>query len=200
MPDRPSDLEDRFFSLSLDMLCIAHFSGYFQRLNPAWETTLGYTREELQSQPMFDFVHPDDRERTLEQNRQVRSGGEARSFENRYRCKDGSYRWLRWNARADIDRQVIYSVARDITERKTADLERDRLVSQLQAALAEVRELQKILPICMYCKNIRDDANYWQTVEAYISHHTNTMFSHGICPTCFENVVKPQLRETEEEP
>jgi len=64
-----------------------------------------------------------------------------------------------------------------------------------QAALAEVKELQTILPICMYCKSIRNDENYWQTVEAYISHHTNTQFTHGICPSCYENVVEPQFGE-----
>jgi PAS domain S-box-containing protein len=193
MRDRAADLEDRFFTLSIDMLCIAHFSGYFKRLNPAWEKTLGFSREELQSKPMFDFVHPEDRERTLEQNRRVRTGGQALAFENRYRCKDGSYRWLLWNATADLDRQLIYSVARDITERKRAEHDREQLLRELQTALAEVKELQKILPICMYCKRIRDDANYWQTVETYISQHTNTQFSHGICPTCYENIVKPQF-------
>jgi PAS domain S-box-containing protein len=195
MSEEVSDLENRFFALSIDMLCIAHFSGYFKRLNPAWETTLGFSRAELQSTPMFDFVHPDDRERTLEQNRRVRSGEQALGFENRYRCKDGSYRWLLWNATADLDHQVIYSVARDIPQRKQAEEERERLLQGLQAALAEVKELQKILPICMYCKKIRDDENYWQSVEGYISRHTNTRFSHGICPACYENVVEPQLRE-----
>src|SRR5688572_6165472 len=199
MRDEAADLEDRFFTLSIDMLCIAHFSGYFKRLNPAWETTLGFTREELQSQRMFEFVHPDDRERTLDQNRRVRSGEQAVAFENRYRCKDGSYRWLLWNATADLDHQLIYSVARDITERKQAEHEREQLLRELQAALAEVRELQKILPICMYCKNIRNDENYWQTVEAYISHHTNTKFSHGICPTCYVNVVEPQFGDAKGE-
>jgi PAS domain S-box-containing protein len=194
--EEPERVDDRFFALSIDMLCIAHFSGYFKRLNPAWEKTLGFTREELQSKKMFDFVHPEDRERTLEQNQKVRSGGQALAFENRYRCKDGSYKWLLWSATADLDHQVIYSVARDITERKQAEHERERLVGELQAALAEVRELQKTLPICMYCKNIRDDENYWQTVEAYVSQHTNTTFSHGICPACYENVVEPQLGNT----
>ena len=193
MPEGASDIEDRFFALSLDMLCIAHFSGYFKRLNPAWEKTLGFSAEELQSKPMFEFVHPDDRERSLEQNRRVRTGGQALSFENRYLCKDGSYRWLRWNATADVDHQVIYSVARDITERRQAEQERERLLQELQAALAEVRELQKILPICMYCKNIRNDENYWQTVEGYISHHTNTRFSHSICPSCYKRVIEPQI-------
>jgi hypothetical protein len=143
---------------------------------------------------MIDLVHPEDRERTLEQNRKVRAGGQARSFENRYLCKDGSYRWLLWNATADLERRVIYSVARDITESKQAQEEREKLLRELQKALAEVRELQDILPICSYCKNIRNDQNYWQSVEDYISHHTNTLFSHGICPTCYENVVEPQLK------
>jgi PAS domain S-box-containing protein len=184
---------DRFFVLSLDMLCIARFSGHFHRLNPAWETTLGFSRDELQARPMFDFVHPDDRERTLEQNRRVRSGGQALAFENRYRCKDGSYKWLLWNATADLEHELIYSVARDITQRKQAEVERETLLDELTRALADVRELEKVLPICMYCKKIRDDANYWQSVEAYISRHTNSMFSHGICPACYDQVVRPQL-------
>src|SRR3990170_3252670 len=138
MPGEASNFEDRFFTLSIDMLCIAHFSGYFMRLNPAWEQTLGFSREELQATPMFDFVHPDDRARTLEQNRRVRSGEQALGFENRYRCKDGSYKWLLWNATADLEHQVIYSVARDITERKQGEQEREGLLRELQAALAEV--------------------------------------------------------------
>jgi len=190
MPEGAPDLEDRFFTLSIDMLCIAHFSGYFKRLNPAWEKTLGFSREELQSRRMFEFVHPEDREDTLAQNQKVRNGAQALAFENRYRCKDGSYKWLLWNATADLDHQVIYSVARDITERKQREQEREQLLRQLQAVLADVKALQGMLPICMYCKRIRDDENYWQTVEAYISHHTNASFSHGICPACYDNVAK----------
>jgi PAS domain S-box-containing protein len=191
--DVPTLVDDRFFDVSIDMLCIAHFTGYFKRLNPAWERTLGFSLDELQSKPMFDFVHPDDRERTLEQNRKVRSGGQAILFQNRYVCKDGSYRWLLWNATADLDRQVIYSVARDITASKRAEEERERLLRELQTALSEVKELQRILPICMYCKSVRNDHNYWQTVEAYISHHTHTTFSHGICPKCLERVRETWL-------
>jgi PAS domain S-box-containing protein len=189
VPDA-ADLEARFFALSIDMLCIAHFSGHFRRLSPAWQKTLGFSEEELREKPMFDFVHPDDRARTIEQNRLVKAGGQALAFENRYRCKDGSYRWLLWNAQADREHQVIYSVARDITERKEAEAQREQLVRELQAALAEVRELQKILPICMYCRKIRNDQNYWQTVEVYIAHHTNSRFSHGICPSCLPEVLR----------
>lgn len=188
------DFEQRFFDLSIDMLCVLHFSGYFRRLNAAWESTLGYSREELMSRRFIEFVHPDDRERTLRQNLDVRQGGQARLFENRYLCKDGSYRWLFWNSTRDEGRQVIYGVARDITERKHAEQERERLVGELQAALSEVKTLRTFLPICAYCKSIRDDENYWHAVEAYISEHTNTRFSHGICPSCYANVVEPELK------
>ena len=185
--------EERFFAVSIDMLCFLDFNGYFKRLNPAWERTLGFTIDELMSRPFIEFVHPDDRERTLNQNREVRGGGQALGFENRYLCKDGSYRWFLWNAASDADARVIYSVARDITERKRAEEEREQLVQQLQAALAEVRSLQKILPICSYCRKIRDDANYWQSLESYVEEHTGSQFSHGICPSCYESELAREL-------
>ena len=191
--------EQRFFDLSIDMLCVLHFSGRFIQLNTAWESTLGFTRDELMSRPFIDFVHPDDRARTLDQNSAVRGGGQARLFENRYACKDGSYRWLLWNSTRDEAHQVIYGVARDITERKLAEQERERLLSEIQAALAEVKTLRGFLPICSYCKRIRDDENYWHAVETYIAEHTNTSFTHGICPACYAAVVEPDLRQSEDE-
>jgi PAS domain S-box-containing protein len=180
------ELEDRFFANSIDMLCFLDFSGYFKRINPAWERTLGFTRKELMSRPFIEFVHPDDRERTLRQNANVRGGGKALSFENRYLCKDGSFRWFRWNASPDSAHQVIYSVARDITESKRAEEEREQLLGELQTALAEVKTLKEILPLCSYCRKIRDDENHWHTVEEYIGRHTKTLFSHGICPSCLK--------------
>jgi PAS domain S-box-containing protein len=191
--------EERFFELSIDLLCQLGFNGYFKRLNPAWERTLGFTRAELMSRPFIEFVHPDDRERTLAQNGEVRSGGQALGFENRYRCRDGTYRWLRWNAAPDATWSVIYSVARDITAQKEAEEERDRLVRDLQAALAEVRTLREILPLCSYCRKVRDDEDYWHTVESYVSKHTGTRFSHGICPECYTRVVA-EMDEAERRP
>ena len=187
------EMEDRFFTNAVDMLCFLDFDGHFKRLNPAWERTLGFTREELMSRPFIQFVHPDDRERTLKQNALVRGGGQARAFENRYLCKDGSFRWFHWNAASDSSAKVIYSVARDITASKQAEGEREQLVRELQAALAEVKTLRAILPICSYCKKVRDDENYWHTVETYISRHTATRFTHGICPSCMATQMESQL-------
>ena len=66
-------------------------------------------------------------------------------------------------------------------------------IKELETALSQVKQLQGILPICSYCKKIRDDQNYWQRVESYISDHSEAEFSHSICPSCYEDVVKPEL-------
>jgi PAS domain S-box-containing protein len=192
-PDGPGR-GDRFFDIAIDLLCLLDFNGYFKRLNPAWERTLGFSREELMSRPFIEFVHPDDRERTLRQNAAVRAGGQALAFENRYLCKDGSFRWLHWNATSAMDESTVYSVARDITVQKRAEQEREALVTQLQSALRELQTLREILPICAYCKSVRDDENYWHSVEHYLTQYTNARVSHGICPDCMAAVVEPQFQ------
>jgi PAS domain S-box-containing protein len=109
---------DRYFTLALDMMCIAGDDGFFKRLNPAWEKTLGFTVPELLAKPYLDFIHPDDRESTIQQAEKQKLGSEVMSFQNRYVCKDGSYRWLSWSATPVVDQKLIYAVARDITELK----------------------------------------------------------------------------------
>ncbi len=113
---------DRFFNLSIDLLAIANFDGYFLRLNPAWEETLGFTIAELMAQPYLDLVHPDDRTATLSAAQELSTGRTATMFENRYRCKDGSYRWLAWNSRSDDEQSLVYAVARDISLRKQTEI------------------------------------------------------------------------------
>src|SRR6185436_8604205 len=112
----------RHFEVSHDMLCTANFDGYFMQLNDAWERTLGWTKEELMSRPFIELVHPDDRERT--QSRKVafaRGERTPAAFTNRYRTKDGAWRWIEWSSRIDRDARLIYAAARDVTERRTAE-------------------------------------------------------------------------------
>ena len=111
---------DRFFQLSFDLLCIAGFDGYFKLLSPSWAKTLGFSLEELLERPFVDFVHPDDRQATLEETSKIADGAITISFDNRYRTKDGSYKWLYWSAVPEMEQQVILAVARDITHRKQA--------------------------------------------------------------------------------
>ncbi|MEK7235418.1 MAG: PAS domain S-box protein, partial [Nitrospirota bacterium] len=113
---------DRFFDLSMDLLCIAGTGGYFKRLNPAWERVLGFSRDELCSKPFIEFVHPDDRARTQDVMGKLSRGQPAINFENRYRCQDGSYRWLTWITPAsEQEPPMFYAAARDITEHKLVE-------------------------------------------------------------------------------
>lgn len=115
---------NRLFNLSLDLLCIAGFDGYFKRVNPSWTRVLGWSEEELLGRPTAEFVHPDDRERTLEARAGLAQGIPVRGLENRYRCKDGSYRWFSWESVAEPSTPTVFGVARDITERRQLDQER----------------------------------------------------------------------------
>jgi PAS domain S-box-containing protein len=111
----------RFFDLSLDLLAIVS-NGIFVRLNPAWEETLGYPIEEMLSRPVVDFIHPDDLARTVALREQIiADGGTLTRFENRYRHKDGTYRWLEWTARRYAQEDISYCVARDVTKRKKTE-------------------------------------------------------------------------------
>ena len=112
-----------FFNQSPDLLCIAGFDGIFKRLNPAWSPLLGWTNTELQPRPFLDFVHPEDRAATLAVMDQLATGSTTISFENRYRCKDDSLKWLRWSASPLLDQQEIYASARDITHQKLLELQ-----------------------------------------------------------------------------
>ena len=115
---RTEEERDRLFNLSLDLLCVAGFDGRLQQVNPAWTECLGWTAEELTSRPMLDFVHPDDHETTLRTRAEIHAGQPSRGFENRYRCKDGTYRWLSWNVHPLAESRQVFGVARDVTERR----------------------------------------------------------------------------------
>jgi PAS domain S-box-containing protein len=124
---------DRLFDLSLDLMAVGNFDGYFVRLNPAFEKLLGFTNAELMAQPFLDFVHPDDRQATTAAANGLIAGKMAIDFKNRYRCQDGSYRWLLWSAVPDVERQLWYAIGHDITEQQAALRER----KEIQAALEE---------------------------------------------------------------
>ncbi|GAB4523491.1 MAG: hypothetical protein Tsb0014_01080 [Pleurocapsa sp.] len=116
------DLE-RFFQVTPTLFCIAGFDGYFQRLNPIFQQILGFSEEELLSKPFIEFVHPEDRDRTIAEVQSLTQGNQTICFENRYLTKDGSYRWLSWTSTPYIEDGKIYAAARDITDRKQAEIQ-----------------------------------------------------------------------------
>ena len=139
-----SDLAE-FFDLSLSFWCIAGTDGFFKHLNPAWESTFGYSTEELLARPYLDFVHPDDRAATVVEASAIAEGKTTLSFENRYRAKDGTYKWLLWTAIVRPEKDLIYAIASDVTERKR---EEARLAAQyaVTRVLAEAPSLAAATP------------------------------------------------------
>jgi PAS domain S-box-containing protein len=130
---------NQFIELSIDMFCTIGSDGFFKSLNPSWEKTLGFSVKELMEKHRTEFLHPDDRQPTIMEVERLREQGVLRAFENRYLCKDGSYKWLLWNAVYVPKEQLIYAVARDITGRK-------RVESVLRESEERYRKLFELNP------------------------------------------------------
>ncbi len=140
-----SEERDRFFQVCGALLCTAGFDGYFKQVNPAFTNILGYGEAELLATPFLEFVHPDDRTATLAKVSQLNEGQKIAKFENRYRGQDGSYRWLSWTAVPSPDRQLIYAVADDITDRKQAEAKLQEQEQFLRSIIAERQQSEAIL-------------------------------------------------------
>jgi PAS domain S-box-containing protein len=152
------------FNLSLDLLCIANFEGYFVCLNPAWENILGYSLAELVTIQYLDLVHPEDQENTLKEVQKLTQGINTIEFENRYLCKDGSYRWFLWTATPVLETGLIYCVAHDITKRKKSE-------QNLHQSREEMRLITDNLPMCIsYIDNQRRYLFINQTYETWFNH------------------------------
>jgi PAS domain S-box-containing protein len=145
---------------------------------------LGYSMEELRQLYAWDWDTQFTKEQILEMAEKVDDVGQH--FETRHRRKDGTliHVELSNNGAEYRGQKLIFCVCRDITERKRAIKEREKLIKELQSALAEVTALRGILPICTFCKKIRDDKGYWEKVDIYIHKHSQADFSHSICPEC----------------
>lgn len=156
--------------------------------NRAAEKIYGYLAEEILGK-VISCVVPNDRQNELpEVFQEIRKGKTIEHFESVRRRKDGQeiYVSLTISPIKDAEGKIIgiSTISRDITKRKLAEMERDKLIGELEEALAQVKTLKGLLPICAHCKKIRDDEGYWQQIEKYIRDRSEAEFSHGICPEC----------------
>ncbi|AFZ53969.1 PAS domain-containing hybrid sensor histidine kinase/response regulator [Cyanobacterium aponinum] len=150
---------DNFFSLSLDLLCVADLQGNFVKVSKAWEDILGYSLDVLESFSYLNFIHPDDVAKTLEANQQLINQGKLINFENRYRHSQGNYIYLHWNAyRQD---GLIYATARDITEKKTREFE----LIKTKELLTETNRLARVGG---WEVNLLTGENYWTEMTKII--------------------------------
>lgn len=184
--------ENAFNHAAIGMGLIAP-DGRWLKVNQAICEIVGYTREELLNMTFQDITHPDDLHTDLDFVNQLRNGKiKAYQMEKRYFHKQGNIVWVLLSVslvkNADDTPRFFISQIQDITKRIEVE-------SKLKKALAEVKKLQKMLPLCSYCKSVRDDKDYWKTLEQYISENTEAQFSHSVCPNCFEAKLKPQIEE-----
>ncbi len=149
---------------------------------------LGYTAEEMLGRHVWDFRVETDTSRQAFAAKMAGTMPPGQAFERTYRRKDGTTfpALLEGRYVKDESGQIIglRSTIQDITERKQAEEKREQLIQELQETLKEVRTLSGLLPICAWCKKLRDDEGYWKSVEQYIGERTKAQFTHGVCPEC----------------
>jgi len=137
---------DRLFNLSTEMLAVGDYDKYLQQTNPAWVRVLGWSRDELMRRKILHFIHPDDQELVTESFRALRGGEPVEGLSTRFRCRDGSFRWLSWSSFPYPERRLVFSVVRDVTEQKKADhqlLEYQEQLRSLSNQLATVEDRQR---------------------------------------------------------
>ncbi|MCP4337776.1 MAG: PAS domain S-box protein [Desulfobulbaceae bacterium] len=170
-------------------------------LSPRWKELLGYTDDELTDHydTFFSRVHPDDKSRVQAAINDHLEKNVPYDIEHRLRTKSCDYRWFSDRGMAERDEQgkavLMSGSITDITERKQAEKEREKLIKDLQKALEEIKTLRGIIPICASCKKIRDDQGYWNQIEAYITKHSKAEFSHSICQECAKKLYPDLVDE-----
>jgi PAS domain S-box-containing protein len=174
-----------FIQNATDLIQIVDANGLIQFVNRAWLGTLGYTEAEVVGRSIFEFVAPLCRERCMELFRGVLQAEAVNGLQTVFLARDGREIQVEGNVNCRLELgqpATTRGIFRDITQRRKHEEERERLITELRAALDEVKTLSGLLPICAWCKKIRNDQGYWQSVEAYLQRHVK--LTHGICPEC----------------
>ena len=162
--------------------------GIIDEVNLTGASLIGIGRNALIGKPFSRFVRREDQDIFYKLRQRLLETEKPQSCEVRLVKKDGHEFYAHIECMVikirDDDLRQIRAAVSDITERKQAEEQRNKLITELQKALSEVKTLRGFLPICSHCKNIRDDKGYWSKIEAYIHKHSDAEFSHGICPEC----------------
>ncbi len=168
------------------------------RVNRTELSMLGFAADEMLGHEVWGFLVEDEREKARRAHEERLSGlaSPDQHFERQFQHRDGRHVPVLVQSRLlrDEGGKIVGTPAtiQDISERKRSEEERERLIVELQEALARIKTLSGLLPICSSCKKIRDDKGYWSQIETYIRDHTEADFSHGICPVCADELY-PEL-------
>ena len=175
--------------------------GIFIYVNKKFAEIFSYSVDEcLNNMPMQQTIHPKDLALVREQISK-RISGKANSVNYTFRGikKNGEVIHLEiYGSTIQLDgKPAVSGSILDITARRQVEEQREKLIEDLRKALSEVKTLRGFLPICSYCKKIRDDKGYWNQIESYIHKHSDAEFSHGICPDCSDKLYGDQDWYTE---
>ncbi len=171
---------------TMDGFWSADIQGRFLDVNDAYCHLIGYSRDELLTMKISAVEAIERPEETAQRIKRIMETGGGR-FETRHRRKDGGIIDMEVSVNyTKIGGGRLFVFLRDITERKRIEEEREKLIHELQDALANIKTLRGLLPICSYCKKIRDDKGYWNRIESYIEDHSGAEFTHGMCPECLK--------------
>jgi PAS domain S-box-containing protein len=171
---------------SRDAIVVLDQNAGVYEANNQFADMLGYSKEEVYQLHAWDWDANLNREQILELAKNVNDTGHH--FETQHRCKDGRILDVELSNNGTVYRgkKLIFCICRDISERKKAEKEREELIKKLRESLAEIKTLRGILPLCSFCKKVRDDKGYWERVDIYINKHSEADISHGICPECLK--------------
>lgn len=162
--------------------------GRFLFVNRAWRETLGFTMEEIQDLTFLDVVHHDHHEAIRGMMDQILAGEDVGRFETEFACKDGEIITVAGHCSAKMEGEIPVSTRGffiDITEQKRLEAERDLSYREMEKAIAQVKALAELLPVCSWCKKVRKDEGEWDSLENYLLSHPDIRVTHGMCPTCF---------------
>ncbi len=163
--------------------------GTYRYVNQAFARGVGRAREEIVGRRIFDVFEPSEAEKRFAVLRQVFRTGLPKVFDVRVPQREGD-RFYQTTVQPvlDADGAVVSAMcsSKDVTDRRRMETELTERLGELEAALAHVKRLQGIIPICAHCHSVRRDPETWQQLETYVSEHSEAQFSHGICPTCAE--------------
>lgn len=193
---------DKLFKMNPALMAVNRIDNRtFSDVNNAFLQTLGYSHDEVigkSSAELNLFVDPNQQVRVADM---LAADGVIREIELKLKTKDGSIRDGLFSGEIieSQGKKYFLTIMIDITDRKKAEAEREKIIKELQEALDQIKTLKGILPICSHCKKIRDDEGYWQRVDAYVSKHTEAEFSHGICPDCTEELYPGLLKNRGDE-
>jgi PAS domain S-box-containing protein len=194
---REKEKAQKYFDIAGAMLLVLDPGGTVKVINKKGCEVLGYPEGEITGRDWFRHFLPEYcRDDVKKSHTRLMAGDvEPREFiEKPVLNKDGKERLIAWHNTVLSDsggnNVCTLSSGEDITEKRQVEVEREEIIRKLRKALVEIRTLKGIIPICSYCKKIRDDKGFWNQVEAYITHHTEAKFSHGMCPQCFAREMK----------